>query len=203
MLFIIGLLGCGSDKLEPMLTGSITAPHPELGDLSGTFLGYKAFAFDDQGTFAAYITSHQQTTCSDVAAYLSTDSESNSNNVLVAGHCNLFIKVTDYDDTEGFQAQDDSIASAASSIECAMGDGSFSTEGGETSWTGAWWLGIPKNFTWDFSGDKELGYTLDVDMTLFSGSFVNDEFDRNDATGNVSGLIDATVCSDLAGTGFF
>ena len=204
MIFLLGLIACESDKLEPMLTGTLTAPHPDMGDMSGEFLGYKAFAFDDQGTFVTYISSNQAATCETVASYLTIESDNrDASSVLLAGHCNLFIKLTDYDDTAVFSAQDDAFASAGSSIECAMGEGSFQAEATETSWDGQWWLGIPKTYSWEFSGDKETEYTLEIDMSLFSGSFVLDEFDRKDATGNVSGVVTATVCSELAGTGYF
>ena len=60
------LLACGPGEPTPMLTGTIT---PSGHELSADFYGYKAFAFDNAGTFVAYIASHKEATCEGVAQY--------------------------------------------------------------------------------------------------------------------------------------
>ena len=121
----IGLLvGCSGDKgegeLEPMLTGTIT---PDERDVSGEFFGYRAFAFDANDTLGAYISSNPDASCESITEYLGSSSSSDPSSVLTAGGCNLFLKISDFDGS--LSAENDTIVSAASSIECAMGEGEF------------------------------------------------------------------------------
>ena len=202
------LIGCTGEKEEdeliPMLTGTIT---PDERDVSGDFFGYRAFAFDANDTLGAYISSNPDATCESISEYLSgTNSEYDPSAVIEGGACNLFLKITDYDGS--FSAQDDTIASAASSIECAMGEGEFTyTELGENDlgyyWSGKWWVGVPQEYTWDFSGDGENGYTFEINMTGYFGSFIQEEFDRYGASGDVSGTVTAESCEQIFSSGLF
>jgi hypothetical protein len=204
---------------EAMLTGSVT---PEGMDVSGDFAGYSAFAFDDQGVFVAYISSNPDTNCANVSEYLRTDrTRMDPEEILVGGKCNMFLKIEGFEGS--FSADSDPFASAASSIECAMGEGEFryssiemAAEGVEYNdctpgsgsdcdyyWTGKWWVGVPRDYSWSFSGSHSEGYQLDIEMSTYSGSFIHEEFARYDAFGEASGSVTAYTCENLASTGLF
>ena len=82
---------CGpSDSISPMLEGVVT---PEGHDVSGTFYGYKAFGFDNQGLLVVYISSNENATCTSVGEYLSSGREPyDPVDVFSPGTCNMFIK---------------------------------------------------------------------------------------------------------------
>ena len=207
-LFFIGLLvGCSGEKddgeVEPMLTGTIT---PDGRDVSGEFFGYRAFAFNANDTLGAYISSNPNASCGSITEYLTSNSRYDPVDVLSPGACNLFLKISDYDGS--LSAENDSIVSAASSIECAMGEGEFEyTELGENDvgyyWSGNWWVGVPQEYTWNFSGNSEDGYTFEIDMNGYVGSFIQEEFDRYAAVGQVSGTVTAESCEEIFSTGLF
>ena len=192
-----------------MLTGTITPENQtEDEEISGDFLGYKAYGFDDQGTFVVYISSNENATCSDVAKFINTAGNSTDIfNVLTPQKCNMFIKVTDYNGS--LSASDDPFSAAGSNIMCPMGDGEYQYEnvgngnGKDYVWTGREWHGIPSEFTWEFEGDSSVGYTLDISMTSFEGAFIKEELAKYGAQGQVQGLVDVEVCTDLATSGHF
>ncbi len=211
------LIACKGDaekegSLEAMLTGSI---YQEDFEISAEFTGYKAFAFDDQGTFLAYISSNPEANCSSVSEYLNIEANTanqatafDPNLVLLPEYCNLFIKLDDFEGS--FFAEDDNVATAASSMECPMGPGSFdwTVQGSDSGYyySGKWFTGVPRTYTWDISGSHAEGYTLDIEMSTYDGNFTQDldaETRRYDATGDVSGRVSAFTCNELATTGFF
>ena len=195
------LLACGPSEPTPMLTGTIT---PSGHDLSADFYGYKAFAFDNAGTFVAYIASHKEATCEGVAQYFGLGDPIDPSVLFEPKSCNLFIKVSDYEGS--WSAQDDRMLSASSSIGCTMGDGAFEYEGGADSgyyWSGNWWAGFPIAYDWNISGDRDSSYTLELTMNTYEGSFPLEEFDRYEASGAVSGTVEAEVCTLLGNTSQF
>ena len=137
-----------------MLTGSITPENQTEGEeISGDFLGYKAYGFDDQGTFVVYISSNENATCSDVSNLsIQQSNYADIFNVLTPQKCNMFIKVTDYNGS--LSASDDPFSAVGSNIMCPMGEGEYQYEnvgngnGKDYVWTGREWHGIPSEFTW-------------------------------------------------------
>lgn len=196
--------GKEEDELIPLITGTISPDHPSY-NVSGEFEIYKAFAFDDQGTFYAYLSSNPDTHCGDVVNYLMVNGDVfNPENVLSPGKCNMMIKLSDWEGS--VDVADDTTVSAQSAIGCAMGEGEFKymTSGiNDTDyyWTGQWWQGVPHGYQWSISGDRESGYTIDVDMYQFNGGFPQEEFDKYDAMGSVQGSIEAYICEGLVSTG--
>ena len=192
-----------------MLTGTITPDNQIEGEeISGDFLGYKAFGFDDQGTLIAYISSNQNSTCDEIAKYINVEGNSaDIVNVFSPKKCNMFIKVTNFEGS--IDASDDPFTVAGSSIICPMGDGDFEYEnlgngnGNDYVWSGREWHGIPSEYTWVFVGDKTSGYSLDIDMTAFEGAFIKEELAKYPAKGRVEGIVDVEVCSNLATSGHF
>jgi hypothetical protein len=207
------LLGCTGEKQEEELiayiTGEVTPDHPDV-TTSAEFSIYKAFAFDDGGTFMAYFSSNPEAHCGDVTQYLSVDGPKyDPVEVLSPGKCNMYIKLTDWDGS--FTGMDDPVLAAATSIECAMGEGSFEyttlqSDDTDYFWTGdtaKWWQGAPHGYIWDLSGERGDRYTMDINMYEYSGAFIHEEFQKYDAFGSVEGTIEAYTCEGLASTGLF
>lgn len=196
---------CGpSNSNLPMLEGSIT---PQDQNVSGTFYGYKAFGFDNQGLLVVYISSNENATCTTVGEYLSSGREPyDPVEVFSPGTCNMLIKIGDY--TSPMEAQDDRMIAASSAINCAMGEGAFEYDSSASDdrdffWTGRWWAGFPTGYSWKISGDRDSSYQLEINMSEYEGSFPYEEFDRYAASGSVQGTVDAEVCTDLGTTGLF
>lgn len=197
---IFFLWACGPTEIEPMLSGSLS---PDGHDLSADFYGYQAFGFDNEGTLVVYIASQKEASCESVASYIKGESIDPSQ-LFEPQSCNLFVKVSDYEGS--WQAQDDRMLSASSSINCTMGDGAFEYENGSDSgyyWTGNWWAGFPIEYNWSITGDRETSYALEIEMKTYEGSFPLEEFDRYEARGTVSGSVEAQVCPELGSTGQF
>jgi len=208
-LLVLGALfsvGCSEkeEEIEPLLVGTITPDHPEVS-LSADFTGYKAFAFDINNTFWTYISSNPNAYCGDVVKYLNVGSEPfDPVNVLSPGKCNMLIKLADWQGSVSLE--NDAVAVAATAIECAMGDGEFTLmnldgNGKDYYWTGTWWQGAPREYRFDLEGDRDSGYVLDIEMTVLNGGFIREEFEKYEAYGTVSGVMDAYVCEGLASTG--
>ena len=208
-LLVLGALfsvGCSEkeEEIEPLLVGTITPDHPEVS-LSADFTGYKAFAFDINNTFWTYISSNPNAYCGDVVKYLNVGSDPfDPVNVLSPGKCNMLIKLTDWQGSVSLE--NDAVAVAATAIECAMGDGEFTLmnldgNGKDYYWTGTWWQGAPREYRFDLEGDRDNGYVLDIEMTVLNGGFIREEFEKYEAYGTVSGVMDAYVCEGLASTG--
>ena len=204
-------VACSGDKTEepvPLITGNIAPDHPEWV-LDADFTGYKAFAFDINDTFWSYISSNPDSNCGDVVNYLNVGGAPfDPVTVLSPGKCNMMVKLTGWEsDWNGaFFAEDDPILVAATAIECAMGEGDFELltpdfDDKDYYWTGTWWQGAPKEYRFDIQGDRESGYSLDIEMSVYYGGFIREEFDKYEAFGTVSGSIDAYVCEGLASTG--
>lgn len=199
-------VACGEKEAEvlPVLTGTIAPDHPEY-QVSGEFTGYKAFAFDDQGKFWLYVSSNPNAQCADVVSYLQVGGDRfNPENVLSPYKCNILVKLVDW--TGDFSASDDILVVAATAIECAMGEGTFELMTMDTNdrdyfWTGQWWQGSPKAYNFNFQGDRETGYNIDLVMSEYAGTFIYEEMDKYPAFGEVSGVFSPEICSGLASTG--
>ena len=214
---VIGLMvSCKGEKeaeeIPSYINGTISVPdHPSIST-SGEVSIYKAFAFDTNGTFLAYLSSNPESHCGDVTQYLTVGGDPyDPMEVLSPGKCNISIKLEDWPEDGSFTATDDAIIAAATSIECAMGEGSFeytTLVSGDLDyyWVGddaTWWQGAPNGYVWDFSGVRGEGYTLDINMYEYSGGFIHEEFDKYDAFGSVQGTIEAYTCEGLGSTGLF
>ena len=199
-------ISCGEkeEELVPLLTGTVSPDHPEY-ELSGEFTGYKAFAFDINNTFWTYISSNPNAHCGDVVNYLIVGSDPfDPVNVLSPGKCNMLIKLADQNGSASLE--NDPVAVAATAIECAMDEGEFTLmnldgNGKDYYWTGKWWQGAPREYRFDIEGDRDSGYSLDIEMTVLNGGFIHEEFDKYEAYGSISGTMDAYVCEGLAATG--
>ena len=191
------------EELIPLLTGTVTPDHPEY-NLTGEFTGYKAFAFDINNTFWAYISSNPNVNCGDVVNYLNVGSDPfDPVDVLAPGKCNILIKLPEWEGSA--LLENDRAAVAPSAVECALGEGEFTlmNRDGERDyyWTGKWWQGTLREYRFDIEGDRESGYSLDIEMTVLNGGFIHEGHERHEASGTVSGLMDAYVCEGLASTG--
>ena len=201
MISMLFLVACGPAEIVPMLSGSIS---PEGHDLSAEMHGYRAFGFDNAGTLVVYIASHKEATCEGVSAYIKGAEPFDPSTLFEPQSCNLFIKASDYEGS--WEAKDDRMLSASSAVNCTMGEGIFEYENGQDSgyyWSGRWWAGFPTAYSWSITGDRDSSYTLEIDMQTYEGSFPLEEFDRYEASGKVSGTVEAEVCSELGSTGQF
>lgn len=214
----------GACKGEDADSGSADGPvayikgslGPDGEDITGEFAVYKAVAFDQGGRFLAYLSSDPEASCDNIVDYLYTDGDPYApDDVINGGHCNMFLAIDGYEDGlnhtwdrsmeggTGFDA-----IGAGTSIACAMGSGEFVYEQRDNDdedyfWSGRWWQGSPKDYTFAFSGSGEGGYTLDLTMSEFDGEWPYEGFDSHPASGNVSGTIEAEYCQGLATTGLF
>jgi hypothetical protein len=207
MVMVFSFLSCAGEKVEepvPLLNGTIEPDHPEF-TLSADFSGYKAFAFDINDTFWMYISSNPNSNCDAVSSYLNVGGDPfDPVDVLTPGTCNMMIKVSDWQGS--FTAENDPIAVAATAIECAMGEGVFELQtpswgNRDYYWTGTWWQGNPSEYRFDISGDRDDGYSLDIEMSVYNGGFIREEMDKYEAFGTVTGAMNAYVCEGLASTG--
>ena len=216
MMLTVALVACAGEKEEEMaamMEGTIVPDHPEVST-SAEFTSYKAFGFDNNGKFIAYISSNPEAHCGDVVNYLNIGGDPyDPAEVLAPGKCNIMIKLAEgYED--GIELSDDPISAAATSIECAMGTGEFRLEtrgeGQSQSrdyfWSGDdshWWQGAPQLYDWSFTGNFDQGYQLDITMNTYKGTFIHEEFTKYDADGLVQGSVQAYSCEGLASTGLF
>lgn len=213
LLLVGALIACKGkeeEELQPFITGTVSPAHPELS-VTGEFEIYKGFAFNDQGKFWMYLSSNPETYCADVIEYLSSDQPYEPVNVLSPGKCNMWVKLSNWEGES--TAKDDNILIAESNIQCAMGDGDFEymiLDGDNEKdwyWTGSWWQGVPTAYEWSISGDREgdadnpAGYTIDLTMEEFRGSFIHREPDVYDGSGGVMGSMDLYICEGLASMG--
>jgi len=213
LLIVAALVACkGKEEEEvlPFITGSFSSGNSEL-DVTGEFEIYKGFAFNDQGKFWMYLSSNPDTYCGDVISYLSSPEPYEPTTVLSPGKCNMWVKLSKWEGES--VAKDDTILVAESNIQCAMGEGDFEykiLEGDNEKdwyWTGNWWQGVPTGYEWTISGDREgddenpAGYTIDLNMTDFRGSFIHQGPDVYEGSGSVQGSMDLYICDDLASMG--
>jgi hypothetical protein len=195
-MFIFMMMACGPEPLLPMLEGKLT---PEGHDVHGDFYGYKAFGFDNDGTLVVYIASQKEADCTTVSQFMRSTADPVDPSLLFESQsCNLMLKTAGYEGS--WEVQDDRMESASSSISCTMGDGEWVYETGPDKgyyWSGNWWAGFPIEYKWKVSGDRDSEYVLDLEMSVYEGSFPREEFSRYPATGMVSGLVTAEVCTEL------
>ena len=135
-----------------------------------------------------YISSTPNAHCGDVVNYLIVGSDPfDPVNVLSPGKCNMLIKLADWQGSVFLE--NDPVAVAATAIECAMDDGEFTLmnldgngriigpRGGKES----------TQYRFDIEGDRDSGYSLDIEMTVMNGGFIHEEFDKYEAYGSISG----------------
>lgn len=171
--------------------------------------GRTAYGFHIDGRGLWYISTVSDASCDEVVALLDhsgVDEPLDPQGVLSGGFCNLTL-VADYEGVQASTTEADGTAATLWSLYCPMGEGSFSVENrhGHTDyyWSGNLWTGSPVGFSTTISGDGETeGYTLDLSLTDFSGSY-SDVIATVAATGTVSGSIHAVWCPDLYQTTAF
>jgi hypothetical protein len=190
------IMACGPEAILPMLEGSLT---PEGHDVSGAFYGYKAFGFDNEGTLVVYIASQKEADCATVSQFMRSTADPIDPSLLFEPQsCNLMLKTAGYEDS--WEAEDDRMESASSAISCTMGDGEWIYETGPDNgyyWSGNWWAGFPIEYKWSVSGNRDSEYVIDIEMSVFEGSFPREEFSRYPALGMVSGVVTVEVCTEL------
>ena len=202
VLMASGFVACGPGPVLPMLEGALT---PEGHEVSGDFYGYRAFGFDNEGILVVYIASHKEATCESVAQFMrATADPIDPSTIFEAQSCNIMIKTAGYEGS--WEVSDDRFESASSAISCTMGDGEWVYQNGDDKgyyWSGNWWAGFPIEYKWNISGDRASEYVLDIEMSVYEGSFPREEFSRYPASGLVSGTVTAEVCTNLGSSGHF
>jgi hypothetical protein len=184
------------------ITGSIQPDgEDEVGDVSI----YKAFAMDSGSGFMAYLSNNPSATCDSVVDYLRSDGPTDPSGLLVGGACDITIRLDTWD--EGKSASDDPLAAAGFSINCFLGEGGWELETRDNDdrdyyWQGREWAGYPQAYSYDFAPDGD-GYTLDLEMTAYNGSFLYESFEPYPASGQVVGVMTAERCESLAQTPVF
>lgn len=197
--------GGGPDSEAPAdIVGDVLTPDDEA-----TVAGRAAFGFHLDGKGLWYVTSVVDATCADVIAFMEhaeSDDPLDPTGVLSGGVCNLTL-IADYEGADTTYTEADGTAVALWSLYCPMGEGEFEliSRRGHTDyfWSGNLWTGSPVAHSTTISGDGETsGYTLDLSMTDYSGSY-SDVIATIAATGLTSGAIDAHFCPDLYQTTAF
>lgn len=192
-------LGCAGDDPvdDAMVTGDLAT-----SDASAKVAGRTAYGFHLDGRGMWYVSTGADLSCDQVLEFLNhagSDSAYDPQDVLYGGYCNLTL-VSDYEGEETVLENDDGLV-AFWSLYCPMGEGEFvlETRHGHRDyyWSNSVWNGGPEQWTTTISGAGEgEGYTIDVDMTDFSGNY-NDVIGEEPATGSISGTIDAVWCPEL------
>ena len=202
MSFLFLLIACGPAPINAMLSGSLT---PEGHELSGDFLSYRAFGFDNQGILVVYMASNREATCESVSQYIGFDADPiDPSTIYEPQSCNLMLKTTGYEGS--WEVSDDRLQSASSSINCNMDEGEWEYQTGEDrsfNWSGKLWAGFPTKYKWNISGDRDSEYILEIEMSEYEGSFPREEFSRYPANGNVTGTVQAEVCMEMGSSGHF
>ncbi len=205
---------------DPLIVGTVT---PETGGVTGEFRIYKAFGFDQGGSLIMYLSSTPEASCDTVTEYLNVGRGNPVDpvNVFTGGTCNMLIEVpaesVGYEGslswTRGADEGGIDEISAASVIECAMGEGAFEVttlsagDDPDYYWTGPnshWWQGTQVAYSLSITGGSGSAYAVDIDITALRGGFPREGFSGNDpATGDISGSIEAEWCTALGSTGLF
>ncbi len=200
-----------TSEAQAAITGTVTAD----GEASAQIAFYKAFGFDQGGQLLAYFASSPTATCANVTEYLRvTGGVYDPVDMFQDGHCNMFVILDkDYEGTFSFTrpsgSEEPNLVAAGTSIECAMGEGSFELtrlteiDDDDYYWTGRWWVGRPSAYTYNFTGGAGSAYSFTLEMSEYEGGFIHEGLDSTPATGAVSGTIEGEWCPDLGSTGFF
>ena len=200
------LVGCnkntGDSGGDIMLSGTIV---PEGEDLSGEVAIVKAFAFGQGDSFLTYMSSNPNATCAKVTEYLVSDEPYDPVDILSAGKCNMFVMLSSGYES-GFSASDDPLVAAGTAIDCAMGDGAFELttmdeDDTDYYWTGRWFQSHPTAYTYEISGGDGSDFEFGIEMSEYQGGFIYEVFETVNATGDVSGTVQAQWCASLGSTG--
>lgn len=195
----------GPEEGEPAdIVGEVLTPDDEAEVAGRTAFG---FHIDGQGLW--YISSAPDASCADVVALLDhsdADEPLDPQSVLYGGFCNLTLTAT-YEGATASTTEADGAVAALWSLYCPMGEGEFAVEDRhghvDYYWSGNLWTGSPVAHSTTISGDGENdGYTLDLSLTDFSGSY-SDVIATVAATGTVAGTIEAAFCPELYQTTAF
>lgn len=214
---LVLLAACNSyppkdESEDPGITGKIS-----MDERSGSskFEVFRAFSYDTEGKFIAFLSSNSAATCEDASAYLSGEETVNGGQFMRGGTCAMTIIIkppygfggTDF--YEGSDRASDTggeVGVAANTlIECEIGNGAFKIrqepEDDEYWWTGKWWTGAPVDFAWKIDGGDGDKTFIQVEMSTYSGGLPNNgQPEGIPASGEVTGSTFAEWCPGLAGS---
>ena len=190
--------GPGQD-LEPQITGTIST-----ADAAADVEIYKAFGWAVDGKGLWYMASSPDATCDSVEEYL-RQQQVDPNGIWAGNDCNITLVVSDgsYEAAGMTMSTSDNWLVGHWELSCALGEGAFEwgkrddgagAEDEDYFWTGVEWNGYPEDFSVDIAGDNDSEFTLDVDMSTFSGNYPT-VIEDIPANGSISGSITAEACN--------
>lgn len=186
------LAGCKDDAAP--VAGSIEVDgvdDPGVVDIAAAFV-----ATDSSGNFAAYLSSNPAATCQGVADWLSSAGTRDPSDVLLGGHCNIYIPLSGYEGS--IQVEDDAVVAASSSVDCYLGEGEFSAQASTSYvWSGRHWKGFPTDYRFDFASEGS-EHELTIEMSEYDGYFPEEgTLEDAPASGEVAGTVAAEDCPAL------
>lgn len=205
----LGLVACkgggdtdGGDAA--MTEGSIEFASDTLGPGTASVPIRKAFAMAVNGRGMLYGASSAAATCAAVAEYLTTEDPYDPSELFEPEACN-FLLVFDYDGSyDGREVG----ATDSINLACTVDPGAWELDDPngyeDYYWSGRYFSGAPTTYTMTLSGAEADGaMALDVAMSEYTGSYTQDAMEQITGTGEVTGAIEATWCTELAQTPFF
>ncbi len=187
----------GPAPLQPGLQGSMLIK--EIG-LTGTVDIQKAYALAQDGHFIAYLSNNPDASCERIVRYLlPTDTPEDPSDLLVAGTCDMFMSLPNWDD--GFEAEDDRLALAGFSMSCPLGEGEFVLEERDKNdidyyWSGRWWQGHPEHYILSIAPATS-GYTFTMYMDTYDGSLIYEGLKSFTGAGEISGILEIEECANF------
>ena len=203
-LFSLVLLACGGSSTDAALEGTVTT-----ADYEATIDNSAAFGFHIDGTGYLYFASNPDATCSDVVDYLNHSSSSEAydpTTVWLGGTCNLLLQLSSYDGEDFSFTGEDNYLKGFWNLNCAMGDGEFvyETRNSYTDyyWSERVWVGGADDHETSVTHVTDETYEVDVNITSFDGNY-NDALGDVPLEGSISGIVEASWCSDLYQAGLW
>ena len=207
---VLFLLGCTDAEVEdgdpvPQISGTIATDY--TSDSAEVEI-YSGFGFDQGGTFISYFSSNPESSCESITAFLQEhDGPHDPSDVLVGGTCDIYYKITAVYESD-MESSDDPMVAAGMAINCYMGEGGWELETRDSDdtdyyWQGDHWQGHPTAFSMGLSGGAGSDYRFDLEMTVYDGNFIYEDFDNDPASGDVGGSISVEWCPGLGTTPLF
>ena len=198
--------GSGDDDvgIEPQISGLLEVND---SDKFGQMAVQKVFSFATNGQGVAYLSPNPAATCDEVVQVLQ-ETDYDPINVYAPGKCTLAIRFY-YDDAAGFDGVvvDTSDIRNVVNVNCGMDEGEWERVRGQRGWgyeyTGWWWQGGAKDFTYTVSGSDNVP-AFDFDLgPSFHGQFTYDDTVPDPATGSLSGAVEVVGCQKLVQTNLY
>jgi hypothetical protein len=194
-------VGCAPKSNDPAVRvwGTLTTEAGDVATAGGT-----GFAFDSvsNGQLALFIPGASSATCSDVGRSLANDRELDPGVLTPAGTCSIFLYAA-------YSAPESTTWFAAPAtvvLNCAFGEGSWSQSAdcdGGYCFSGHFWTGAPGTFEATVSGGDGADYSVDLDLSRFSGQFPYESLETSPLEGEVSGAGEAIWCPDIGESAYF